>query len=56
MATYALTLNSEQWSGLLTDEKGLQGLVDTGLTQVLEAQVTEQIGAQPDERSRGRTA
>jgi hypothetical protein len=35
-----LLLNSEQLSGLLTDDKGLQGLVATVLNQVLEAQVT----------------
>jgi hypothetical protein len=27
MASYEITLNSEQLSGLLTDDKGLQGLV-----------------------------
>ena len=56
MATYELTLNSEQLSDLLTDDKGLQGLVETVLNQVLEAQVTEQIGAQPYERSPARQA
>jgi transposase-like protein len=56
MATYQLTLNSEQLSGLLTEDKGLQGLVETVLNQVLEAQVTEQIGAYPYERSAGRKA
>jgi hypothetical protein len=47
MARYEITLNSEQLSDLLTDDKGLQGLVETVLNQVLDAQVTEQIGAQP---------
>jgi putative transposase len=56
MATYEITLNREQLSGLLTDDKGLQGLVETVLNQVLEAQVTEQIGAQPYERSAVRKA
>ena len=56
MATYELTLNREQLSDLLTDAKGLQGLAETVLNQVLEAQVTEQIGAQPYERSTGRKA
>jgi putative transposase len=56
MAAYELTLNSEQLSGLLTSDKGLQGLVETVVNQVLEAQVTEHIGAQPYERSAQRKA
>jgi putative transposase len=56
MATYEITLNQEQLSGLLTEDKGLQGLVETVLNQVLEAQVTEHIGARPYERSTGRKA
>jgi putative transposase len=56
MASYEITLNSEQLSGLLTDDKGLQGLVATVLNQVLEAQVTEQLGARPYERSERRKA
>jgi putative transposase len=47
MASYEITLNGEQLSGLLTDDKGLQGLVEAVLNQVLEAQVTEQLGARP---------
>ena len=56
MASYEITLNGEQLSGLLTDDKGLQGLVETVLNQVLEAQVTEQLGARPYERSEARKA
>jgi putative transposase len=56
MASYEITLNGEQLSGLLTDDKGLQGLVETVLNQVLEAQVTEQLGARPYERSATRKA
>ena len=56
MARYEITLDSEQLSGLLTEDQGLQGLVETVLNQVLEAQVTEQIGAHPYERSEGRKA
>jgi putative transposase len=56
MATYEVTLNSEQLSGLLTNDTGLQGLVETVLNQILEAQVTEQIGAHPYERSATRKA
>jgi putative transposase len=56
MASYEITLNAEQLSGLLTEDKGLQGLVEIVLNQVLEAQVTEHIGAQPYERSTARKA
>ena len=56
MARYEITLHSEQLSDLLTDDKGLQGLVETVLNQVLDAQVTAQIGAQPYERSATRQA
>jgi len=56
MASYEITLNEEQLSGLLTEDKGLQGFVETVLNQVLEAQVTEHIGAQPYERSTARKA
>ena len=51
-----MTLNRAPWSGLLTDDQGLQGLVATVLNQVLEAQVTEPIGAPPDERRKTRKA
>jgi len=56
MAAYEITVNSEQLSDLLTNDKGLQGLVETVLNQVLEAQVTEHIGARPYERSAERKA
>jgi putative transposase len=56
MARYEITLNSEQLTDLLTEDQGLQRLVETVLNQVLEAQVTEQIGARPYERSAERKA
>ena len=56
MAVYEVSLNSEQLSGLLTSDTGLQGLVETVLNQVLEAQVSDQIGAKPYERSEQRQA
>lgn len=56
MAAYEITVNSDQLSDLLTNDRGLQGLVETVLNQVLEAQVTEQIGAHPYERSAARKA
>jgi putative transposase len=56
MAVYEVSLNSEQLSGLLTSDSGLQGLVETVLNQVLEAQVSDQIGALPYGRSTQRRA
>ena len=56
MAVYAVSLNSEQLSGLLTSDTGLQGLVETVLNQVLEAQVSDQIGARSYERNAQRKA
>lgn len=56
MARYEITLNREQLPDLLTEDQGLQRLVETVLNQVLEAQVTEQIGARPYERSAERKA
>jgi putative transposase len=56
MARYEIPLNSEQLTGVLTEDQGLQGLIETVLNQVLEAQVTEQIGARPYERSAERKA
>ena len=56
MARYEITLNSEQLTDLLTEDQGLQRLVETVLNQGLEAQVTEQIGARPYERSAERKA
>ena len=56
MAVYEVSLNSEQLSGLLTSDSGLQQLVETVLNQVLDAQVSEHIQAQPSERSTQRQA
>jgi transposase-like protein len=56
MATSAVTLNREQLSGLLTNDTGLQDWVETVLNQILAAQVTEQSGAHPYERSATRKA
>ena len=56
MARYEGPRHREPLSGLLTEDKGLQGLLETVRHQVLEAQVPAQIGAQPYERSAGRKA
>ena len=56
MAAYALTLDSTQLSGLLTSDKGGQGLGETVVNPGLEAPVTEHMGAQPYDRSARRKA
>ena len=56
MASSAMTRQRDHWSGLWTDDPGLQGVVDTGRNQVLEAQGTEPSGAPPDARRKPRQA
>jgi hypothetical protein len=51
-----MTCNRAQLAGLLTEERGLQGVVATLLHQGLEAQLTAPIGAQPYERRVARKA
>ncbi len=56
MADFQVTLNGAQLQDLLTRDDGLQALVEDVLNQVLEAQMTEHIGAGRHERSEGRQA
>jgi len=56
MADFEVTLNGSKLKGLLTRDDGLQGLVEEVLNQVLEAQMTEYIGADRHERSETRQA
>ena len=56
MADFQVTLNGSQLKDLLTRDDGLQSLVEDVLNQVLEAQMTEHIGAERHERSEGRQA
>lgn len=51
MAEYEINVGSELLPGLLNGRDGLAKLVETVLNQVLEAQVTESLGAQRHERS-----
>ena len=45
MTDFQVTLNGSQLKDLLTRDDGLQTLVEDVLNQVLEAQMTEHIGA-----------
>jgi len=56
MADYEVTLSGSKLKDLLTRDDGLQGLVEDVLNQVLEAQMTEHIGAGRHERSESRQA
>ncbi len=56
MADYEVTLSGSKLKEFLTRDDGLQGLVEDVLSQVLEAQMTEHIGAGRHERSESRQA
>lgn len=56
MADFEVTLSGSKLKDLLTRDDGLQGLVEDVLNQVLEAQMTEHIGAGRHERSETRQA
>jgi transposase-like protein len=54
MAGYEINVGSELLPGLLNGPNGLAKLVETVLNQILEAQITESVGAQRHERSEER--
>lgn len=54
MAEYEINVSSELLPGLLNGQDGLAKLVETVLNQILEAQVTETLGAGRHERSEER--
>lgn len=55
MANYKITVNRDILQGLLSgNEDGMQKLTEEVLNQILEAQRTEHINAQPYERTEGR--
>jgi len=56
MADFEVTLSGAKLKDLLTRDDGLRGLVEDVLNQVLEAQMTEHIGAGRHERTESRQA
>ena len=54
MTGYEINVGAELLPGLLNGPNGLAKLVETVLNQILEAQVTESVGAQRHERSEER--
>jgi transposase-like protein len=55
MAGYEVSVGTDLLPGLLGSQDGLAKLVETVLNQVLQAQVSESLGAQRHERSEERT-
>ncbi len=51
MAEYEVSVGKDLLPGLLNGSEGLAKLVEAVLNQVLEAQMTEHLGAEPHERS-----
>lgn len=56
MADFEVKLSQDQVASLLSRDDGFQQLLEAVLNQVLEAQMTEHIGAQVYERNEGRKA
>ena len=54
MAGYDINVEKGLLSGLLSGQNGLANLVEAVLNQILEAQVTETLGADRHEHSEGR--
>ncbi len=55
MAGIDVSVSKERLHGLLGSQDGLAKLVEAVLNQILEAQVTEALGAEKHERSEERT-
>jgi len=56
MTDYGIKLNGNTLSNLLSDSNGQGQLLEPLLNQVLQAQASEQLGAEPYERSEDRAA
>lgn len=56
MTDYDIKLNANTLSNLLSDSNGLAQLLEPILNQVLQAQASEQLGAEPYERNDDRAA
>ena len=55
MATYQISISEEQLHGLFDGDRGLANLLEAVLNQVLEGQATEQLKAEPYQRTEERT-
>ena len=56
MAQMQVTINTDQLKDILSHDQGLQTLLEEALNQVLDAEMTEHLGAEPYERTHERRA
>ena len=54
MATFQITMDDEKIQDLLRGDRGLAALLEPMLNQILQAEMTEHVQAEPDERTSGR--
>ncbi|MFB6368229.1 MAG: IS256 family transposase [Gemmatimonadota bacterium] len=54
MATVELSLTEEELQALMRGDRGLRELMESSYNEVLEAEMTEHLGAEPDERTEDR--
>ena len=55
MADYDIKLNMNQLVDVLNKNDAIKGLLESGLNQVLESQMTQYLGAEPHEQTEERT-
>jgi len=56
MASYNITLDSEDVQGLFTNDEAVKGLLEKVANQILQEQAAEQAGAERYERTDSRKA
>jgi transposase-like protein len=54
MATFEITISDEKIQELLHGDRGIAALLEPILNQILQAEMTEHLGASPEERTSGR--
>ena len=54
MADYDIKLNTNQLVDVLSKNDAIKGLLESVLNQVLASQMTEHLGAEPDEQTEER--
>ena len=54
MATFEIEIDAEKIHELLQDDRGMAVLLEPILNQILQAETTEHLGAEPEEQTDGR--
>jgi len=54
MATFEITIDDEKIQDLLHGDRGLAALLEPVLNQILQAEMTDHLGAEPDQRTDAR--